>query len=500
MVQIKSSTVLSRTFLLDNCTYEWNCYRRRRSESVFHRHIIIWFLCIITRLGKMACCEWVKYITVEPVLLFYMLAIFMQYGIFQDMVYEKVCRTTFNVTVCENLHDPKYLGYLDTVQNDASVWILGSTVSLAVPSIVSANFLGSWGDHFGRKLPLVLPSIGGLLSTFVYIWMSLYNLSGPIWPIIIASGISGIFGGFVSCIMAVTSYVSSISSQGSRTARVTLLEAMSFVGGTIGPFAGGGLLSISSHAVVFSCISIFHMAIIVYVLFCVREVVGTETDSSYCSIFHVRDSITTCFRPRVGYKKAYLLCFLVCCLVIMTIVAGELDVTYLYTKDDPLKWNYQTYSYYFGLKYALGSVTLILGTPILKYFAISDHIICLVGIVSKAAGCMLLSLSTTDTLIFIVPVVSMFSSFCIPALRSLLSKQVETWELGKMYASVATVENISTLLGSLVFNSLYPVMRTFQRGFIFQFAAMLHIIPFIIMWWSFLSVEPGSYADLNQGR
>ncbi|KDR19802.1 Proton-coupled folate transporter [Zootermopsis nevadensis] len=167
-----------------------------------------------------------------------MLAIFMQYGIFQDLVYEEVCRTTFNVTVCENLHDPIYTECLDTVQNDASMWILSSTVSLALPSIISANVLGSWGDRFGRKLPLVLPSVGGLLSALVYIWMSLCNLSGPVWPILVASGISGIFGGFVSCIMAVTSYVSSISSQHSRTARVTVLEAMTFIGGTIGPFAG----------------------------------------------------------------------------------------------------------------------------------------------------------------------------------------------------------------------------------------------------------------------
>jgi len=87
--------------------------------------------------------------------------------------------------------------------------------------------------------------------------------------------------------------------------------------------------------------------------------------------------------------------------VCLCVHAGELDVTYLYTKDEPLNWNYQTFSYYFGFKYALGSVTLILGTPIVKYFAISDHMICLVGIVSKAAGCVLLSLSTTDTLIFI---------------------------------------------------------------------------------------------------
>ncbi|XP_021919183.1 proton-coupled folate transporter-like isoform X2 [Zootermopsis nevadensis] len=379
------------------------------------------------------------------------------------------------------------------------MWILSSTVSLALPSIISANVLGSWGDRFGRKLPLVLPSVGGLLSALVYIWMSLCNLSGPVWPILVASGISGIFGGFVSCIMAVTSYVSSISSQHSRTARVTVLEAMTFIGGTIGPFAGGGLLSVSSHAAVFGCIFIFHLIVIAYVLLFVREVVGTETDSSYCSCFHIRDSITTCFRSRDGCKRANLMCFLACCLIIMTIIAGELDITYLYTKDEPLKWNYQTYSYYFGFKYALASLVLIFATPALNYFLIPDHIICLVGIVSKAVGFVVLGFSTTNTMMFIVPVVSMFSSFCVPSLRSLLSKQVETCELGKMYAFVACVENICTLLGSLVFNSLYPITRTFQKGLIFHFAAVLHIVPFIIMWWTFLSNESAAYTNLNQG-
>jgi hypothetical protein len=79
---------------------------------------------------------------------------------------------------------------------------------------------------------------------------------------------------------------------------------------------------------------------------------------------------------------------------------GELDITYLYTKDKPLKWNYQTFSYYFGLKYALGSLTLILGSPVLHYFKVSDHAICLVGIVSKAAGFVLMGFSTTSTMMF----------------------------------------------------------------------------------------------------
>jgi hypothetical protein len=80
--------------------------------------------------------------------------------------------------------------------------------------------------------------------------------------------------------------------------------------------------------------------------------------------------------------------------------AGEMDITYLYTKDKPLNWNYQTFSYYFGLKYALGSLTLILGSPVLCYFKVPDHAVCLGGIVSKAAGFVLMGCSTTSTMMF----------------------------------------------------------------------------------------------------
>ncbi|XP_069682462.1 proton-coupled folate transporter-like [Periplaneta americana] len=448
----------------------------------------------------MALCDWVKSVTVEPVLFLYMLAIYMQYGIFQDLVYEKVCITTFNSTVCHKLNDSDYSANLDTVQKDSSMWILSSTVSLALPSIISANFLGSWGDSFGRKLPLIMPSIGGILSSFVYIWISLYNLSGPVWPIVIASALSGVFGGFVSCIMAVTSYISNVSSQRNRTARVSLLEAMSFLGGTIGPFAGGGLLSISNHATVFGFICGCHVLLIVYVLLFVPQVMGTGTNTdnnSYCSFTHVKDSITTCFKKRDGLKRAHIICFLASSLLIMTTTAGEMDVAYLFAKDDPLKWTYQTYSYYSGVKFALGSLTLILATPVVKYIKIPDHIICLIGIISKAAGFVLLGYSTTTTLMFLAPLLSMFSSFCIPAIRSLLSKHVETWELGKMYAFVASVENICTLLGSVIFNSLYPIMRDYERGLIFYFAATLQIIPLIIMWWSFAYKDDADYVDLN---
>ena len=279
------------------------------------------------QLSVMGNINFFKLITVEPVLFLYMLGIYMQYGIFQDLVYEKVCITSFNETVCQNLHAPENSECLDVVQRDSSMWILGSTIGLTIPSIVTANFLGSWGDNFGRKLPLLMPSIGGIISSVIYIWMSLYNLTGPVWPIVIASAVSGIFGGFVSCIMAVMSYITNISSEANRTTRVTLLEAMSFLGGTIGPFVGAGLLSVSNHATVFGCILGCHVLLIVYVLLCVPQVTthaAENTNTSYFSLVHVKETLITCFKQREGNNRASIICFIVCSLIVMSTTAGKL--------------------------------------------------------------------------------------------------------------------------------------------------------------------------------
>jgi len=80
-------------------------------------------------------------VTVEPVLFLYMLATFMQYSVFQDLVYQKTCQSNFNSSVCQNLNNNSYA--LDVVQEQASHWILGSTAALTIPSIIVANYLGS---------------------------------------------------------------------------------------------------------------------------------------------------------------------------------------------------------------------------------------------------------------------------------------------------------------------------------------------------------------------
>lgn len=64
-----------------------------------------------------------------------------------------------------------------------------------------------------------------------------------------------------------------------------------------------------------------------------------------------------------------------------------------------------------------------------------------------------------------------------PVLRSKLSKLVGLSEQGALFACVACVESLCFLVGSSVFNSLYPATLHFMKGFPFLFAAIILFIP-----------------------
>ena len=161
--------------------------------------------------------------------------------------------------------------------------------------------------------------------------------------------------------------------------------------------------------------------------------------------------------------------------------AGEMDVAFLFAKDAKLQWDYEMYTYYTGLKFGLGTLVLMALSPVARHLGVSDGVMAIVGLVSRMVGMILEGFATSTAVMFAVPVVSMFNTFCLPSIRSMLSKQVETSELGQLFAFVASVENVCVLLGSVIFNSLYPITRLIFRGLIFELCAVLLCCPFVIL-------------------
>ncbi|KAG8234631.1 hypothetical protein J437_LFUL014207 [Ladona fulva] len=344
--------------------------------------------------------------TVEPVLFLFMLAMFMQYTVFQELIYQTVCLSNFNASICDALNEKDNRQSLIQVQREASDWVMWASISFAIPSIIATNLLGSWGDTYGRKLPLVLPSLGTAVGTIVFVSASVFGTTTLPW-LLIGSALSGISGGFVGCVMAVTSYISEVSNREARTSRVSLLEISFSLAAAIGPTSAAYLSNAVNIDAVFMVCLTCHAILIAYVVLYLsdvrrslqnpvnvtwREVLGTN---------HLIGAVRSCFRYREDNRRSSLICLLICSLIVMTVVE--------------------------------------------------------------------------------VPPVYMLGYLCMPAIRSLISKQVEADELGKVFAFVAMLQNLSTLFGSLTFNGLYPITRSILPGLVFEIGACLLLIPLLII-------------------
>ncbi|XP_026581862.1 proton-coupled folate transporter-like [Pseudonaja textilis] len=68
-----------------------------------------------------------------------------------------------------------------------------------------------------------------------------------------------------------------------------------------------------------------------------------------------------------------------------------------------------------------------------------------------------------------------------PVIRSKLSRLVGETEQGALFAAVACVEGLCSLVATGVFSSLFPACLPFMKGFPFLFGALLLLVPAAII-------------------
>lgn len=205
-------------------------------------------------------------VTVEPVLFFYMLCIFMSFPLLQQLAFKKICRSKYDDAICKNLTKTQE----DFVHKETSKWILYQSVSLTLPSIFASLIFGSWSDKVGRKVILTLPSVGSVLLYINYILNVVY-FSLDVNFLLIGVCISALFGGFATTLLGVFSYISDVTDKSQRTLRVAILESMIFLGGTVGNLIGGVLVDHGGFSTAFGLCLALNIVIILYITFLLPE-------------------------------------------------------------------------------------------------------------------------------------------------------------------------------------------------------------------------------------
>jgi hypothetical protein len=188
-------------------------------------------------------------ITVEPILVCYVLPSVMASLATQNLNLEKACRVNLGLQteVCDALTARNASGYNQTDEivvqklvTTMNVW--KSVVQSLIPSMLLL-FLGSWSDRHQRRKPcMILPIVGEICTCVGFLLSTYFFYQLPMeFNAFFESVPPSLTGGWFAMFMALYSYISGISSVETRTFRIGAVNLFSNISVTIGIALSGVL-------------------------------------------------------------------------------------------------------------------------------------------------------------------------------------------------------------------------------------------------------------------
>ncbi|KAK3531265.1 hypothetical protein QTP70_015195 [Hemibagrus guttatus] len=416
-------------------------------------------------------------VTVEPVLFLSMFSLSLQMPLYTQYLWDRISEDVgYNGTGgrggCGNStaeHDPLQ----KEVEALTAHWNLYINLGGFLVSLFVVILIGSWSDRAGRRLVLILPSLGLAVQATVYL-MVMYLKLPVVWFLLgrICSGLSGDFNAILAGCFA---YVADISDKRSRTFRVAILEACLGVAGMFASIIGGKWRHAQGYINPFWLVLATNLATALYAFLFVPESVTPDPGARLFSSSHLRAVYKLYASGGQGGHRTRLWLYTLCFFLVITVHFGTRELYVLYELSTPLCWGSELIGYGSAI-YHMAYLTSLLGLRVLQ-LCLDDSCVAILGLVSSISSLVVFSVANTTGLMFTGYGLCFFFVAVTPVLRSKLSKLVDASEQGALFASVACVEGLCSLVGSGVFNSLYPATLHIMKGFPFLFGAILLLFP-----------------------
>ncbi|XP_033833345.1 proton-coupled folate transporter-like [Periophthalmus magnuspinnatus] len=422
-------------------------------------------------------------VTVEPVILTIMLAQVLETTLLPQYLWDRVSEDVgYNSSHRSDCNSSLPIDPLQKkVQILTSRWNMYINVWGFFLSILVVPFLGSWSDKAGRRPLLIISSMGLALETVVSLVVMYRGLNLEYF--LLGKMISGISGEYSSILGSSYAYIADISDKKKRTIRVAILQACYGFSGILAGIIGGIWKQTQGYIAPFWLVLAVRLASALYSYLFVCESVPVDPSVRLFSTSHHKalwklystggSQSTGCFHK---YKLwLYTFCFF----IVVGVHSGCKELYVLFELGSPLCWGSELIGY--------GSAALhlaFLSSPLwLKIMTrcLEDSWVALVGLISNIAGLLVFSAANTTPLIFTAYGILLFNITPIAVIRSKLSKLVDSSEQGTLFACMACMDSMSHLAGSAVFNSLFSATLYFMKGFSFIFAAILLLIPSVII-------------------
>jgi len=364
-------------------------------------------------------------------------------------------------------------------------------IMMSVPSIVFSLFAGSYSDQVGRRPLLAIPFLGNIFS-YLCILVNLYWWDELPAEFLLTSGVAGLSGGYVCLNIGLYSYIADTTLPDKRTCRMSLLNGIFSLGFVLGVQLGA---AVSGYWVVFllslgfGCLGLFYTIVVLEESV---EKENMETSVSLLDRVHVKESFKTAFRRREDGRHLTILVLLSSFLVLMLCInTGDFD--FLMTR---LKfgWESQDFSNYLTVQRISRLTSLLVLLPILtSVFKVSDTSLILIGLLVTTLAYLLLCLTNIFWLVYISALMQM-NSITTVSIRAQLSKQVDTTEVGKIFAVVGIGQSLVSLVSHSMFGAIYRLtLSTFPTAYL-----VIVVFSLALAFFSVLVVEKTRKIEMSK--
>uniref|UniRef100_A0A8C7E7U7 Proton-coupled folate transporter n=1 Tax=Nothoprocta perdicaria TaxID=30464 RepID=A0A8C7E7U7_NOTPE len=363
------------------------------------------------------------------------------------------------------------------VETLVSHWNLYINLGGFFVGLFSVTLFGPWSDSVGRRPVLILPAVGMAMQAAIYLLVMYLRLHVGFF--LLGRILSGLTGDYNLILASCFAYVADTSAARARTFRVAVLEACLGVAGMLASIGGGQWRKAQGYINPFWLVFAASLAAALYAVFCLQESVKQRKPAKLFTLSHYMAVYRLYTTPERQGSRQKLALYSLAFFLIVTVHFGTKDIYVLYELGSPLCWASDLIGYGSAASY-LAYLSSLAGLRVLQ-LCLEDTWVAELGLISNISGLVVMSIATTTPLMFTGYGMLFLSMAATPVIRAKLSKLVNETEQGALFASVACVEGLCSLVASGVFNSLYPATLHFMRGFPFLFGALILLIPAAII-------------------
>lgn len=381
---------------------------------------------------------------------------------------------------CENATYPDTVSREESQQKAMSDFFMVFNLIVKLTPILPALLLAWLGDRGWRRVPIVVPLCGYLLSRLALLLVVVFQF--PLEVMFGAAVLFGLSGGFCAYWPGVMTLASLGSSAADRSKVMMRVELLYGAAGLVGSLVSGHLFllyssSLGNGTVLLAVSMLLAMLCLLQSIFLlqVKQECHSEHEDN-CQLLPP-DSRNQPAEAPVGVNKTNVALLFVAAVLYTSAVGGAVEILGPFVMKEPLSWT-ATQVGYGNAAGCMIFVTSYIGVMVFRRF-VSDVMIILIGMISFACGIYFMSFVTATYMFYLARSLNLFALTPLPTIRSLLSMQVPDSSCGITLTFMQLALKFGALAYIPAFTKIYQATLSWFPGFVFTLASILTVLGMI---------------------